>query len=335
MDDKIKILNDALKWFLPSADFSVFSYSSSDSEKPHFHFLVSPNENRFFEKGKYFYKDESKPIHFTSLETIRSILTSKTLRLYNFNNMDDPLEYEFSGHLFNDQSEIIKDAKENIFSISFCSEKLLDKSRDHDQFNQWRLYGKNGKGVCIVFSLNNDPLGWVNHHMSKVHYAKVRVGKSHSGFGKIRVLLEKLNKTEPKINFDFGKLFCFHKSFLYSNEEEIRLIFDGREKRTGFGYTRYSHKDEFLYPKTTVDNSKEKGNAVVKYLDLPLDENELPNKFEIPFLKIEKIIIGYAYSLKEHNKISNELKKLANDNIKYEPKIVRSKLAIQYWGDNK
>lgn len=336
MEDKVKQLNNALKWFLPGAEFSVFTYSSSEIETPNFHFLVCPNENRAFEKGNYFYKKESKPIHFTSLEAIRSILKTKLLRLYNFNNMDDPLEYEFSSRLFDNQVEIISDAKENIFSISFCSEELLEKKHDHDQFAQWRLYGRNGKGVCVVFSINNNPLNWINHHMSNVHYAKIKKeGSSHSGFGKIRVLLKELNKTKPGINFDFGKLFCFHKSFLYSNEKEIRLIFDARVKRTGIGFTTYSLKDQVLYPKISIDKDRENVSSPIKYLELSLDETSLPNKEEIPSLKIEKIVIGYSYTLKEYNKLNIELKNLARNNLGYEPKIERSKLALQYWGSNK
>jgi hypothetical protein len=335
MEDKVKILSEALKWFLPKAEFFDSISLLSNDEEPQYHFLVAPRENNIFEKGKYFFKNDSLPIHFTNLEAVKSIIISKSIRLYNFNNMDDPLEYAFSANIFEGQNEILADARENIFSISFCSEKLLNKKREHDQFNQWRLYGRNGKGVCIVFSLNNDPKGWIDHHMSKVHYAKATNGKSHSGFGKIRVLLEKLNKTEPKINFDFGKLFCFHKSFLYANEEEIRLIFDGREKRYGCGFTKYFKNNNLIYPIVDSDEVKSKQNKKVKYLNLSLNVNTLPNNIEIPILKIEKIIIGYAYTLKEHNQIINELKKLSSQNLNYLPKFERSKLSMQYWGENK
>ena len=57
MDEKVQILNDALKWFLPKAHFFDHFSILNDIGQPKSHFLVVPSANDVFEKGKYFFKD--------------------------------------------------------------------------------------------------------------------------------------------------------------------------------------------------------------------------------------------------------------------------------------
>jgi len=209
----------------------------------------------------------------------------------------------------------LKDIKQNLFTISFCSDSLLTEDRHIHQFNQWRLYGRNGNGVCLVFSLQNDPIEWSGFHMSKVHYAKLNP-KRPSGFTSLFKTTKRSADSGLKVDIDLAKLFCFHKSYLYNYEEEIRIIYDGRKTNT-----RVDVKKHF----------KNLNKDGISYIELPL-VNDSPST---PLLKLEKIIIGFAIDLKTYGKMRKELKTLAAKHLGYEPEIKRSKLAFQYWGENK
>ncbi|MCI0922596.1 DUF2971 domain-containing protein [Sphingobacterium rhinopitheci] len=326
MTEHLEKLIKFLKHFLPIENaLRIYFDNCEKTKKQKINILIS-EENNFFSKSRYFLKKGLKnPIHFTSLESAEGIINSNNLRLYNLYNMNDPIEFDFSSRIFNNYLSDLPTIKENLYSMSFSSGEILDKERFNDQFNQWRLYGDNGYGVCIEFDIINNPINWINFHMSKIQYAKLRkAGSSHSKFGILKEILNKINPDEYLINFDLSKIFSFHKNVLYSNEEEIRLLFDARNIDA-----KNLVLTELIKPKY-MENNNLINNKNIRYLELPL----IPTNIEtIPYFKISKIIIGYAYSLKEYQKLNNKLGNKCLTNLGYKPKITRSQLALQYWGE--
>lgn len=332
--DKELELKSKLRKFLPNAEFNSMVYYPCENCPPNYIFLASPNENIHFKGSKYFFKADKNLVHFTSLESLNSIIKNGTFRLYNLQSMNDPREFEFAGSVFMDNTNQIEDSKELIFSMSFCPEEILFKNEKKDQFNLWRLYGKSGMGAAIIVKFDNSPLDWKDHHISKVHYGNPR---KHipGGLGGLFYLIKSLNKTEPKIGFDFGKFFCFHKSDLFSYEREIRLIIDCRQKRTGIGYTRYEFANKFEYPKISECNNKTDLNGKSsKYVEIPLANENIKNEIGIPKMTIDSIILGHAFTTKEFGKIKRELESEAKKSLNYTPKIRRSNLTFDYWGKN-
>ena len=332
MINKVAKLREVLKEFAPEAEFKLISWIDKNNN-PSSLYLTSPNKNSEYLNGKYFYDENSSLIHFTDWKSLRSICENGTLWLFNFKKMDDPLEYVYSRGLFDTEDNVFN-ALENIFSVSFCKEELLREENILSQFNQWRLYGEKGKGACIVFSLVNDPKGWESHHLSKVYYGDYTdIGSAKSDFGRLKECLIQLSQDKPRIGFDLGKFFCFHKSYLYKSEQEIRLIYDARSDRFGSLNKQYSFKGVYKYP--ILKSYESNDNKGVKYLKLPLNEKCFIKSEEIPKLKIDKVIIGYGYSKTEYMDKGKEIKKLCQAGLGYEPEIERSKLAVHYWGNEK
>ena len=122
--------------------------------------------------SEYFYKDNLNFIHFTNLYALQSIISNKNLRLYNLHNFNDPREYSFAGNLLSFNAENKQDAKDNFFLLSMChSEILSSRTPTGIEFNMWRLYGNNGKGLAIELNFDgSQPISWKDYFLGNVHY---------------------------------------------------------------------------------------------------------------------------------------------------------------------
>lgn len=325
-----KFKNEILKLF-PGLDTSCIKYSSLTSGLEKLleaHFLIPP-ENKNLINCPYFYNKKSV-VHFSSIPALISILQEKAIRLYNLHNLNDPREFTFSSKLFGLDDGIVEDARSNIFLISFCKRQILSEVKN--EFNLWRLYGKNGKGIIIVFSIHNNPIEWRDFHISEVFYG----AKRREVFNELIELVNNFNKTDPKITIDFGKLIPFHKSRLFELEKEVRLFYDRREKRAGIKNRTLRDHEKQLFPQIQPDllkiiEQKDK----VRYLKIPLftlDNNE--DEPWIPVLKIEQIIVGYNY-VEEALKIIDNIKELSQNSLGYLPIIKQTRLKNYYWDINK
>ena len=81
----------------------------------------------------------------------------------------------------------------------------------------------------MTFSMANDPEEWRDFHFSKVVYG----ADKREPFKKLSLLLKKVNADKKTMEVDLGKLYAFHKSLLFQYEQEVRLLFDHRQKRVG------------------------------------------------------------------------------------------------------
>ena len=288
--------------------------------------FILPNENARFSKSSYFHT-EKHLTHFTSLENAIKIIESKTLRFYNLRNLNDPREFTFAGRYSKDSPQLFEDAKDNMFIMSFCRKNILNKLKSKDEFNMWRLYGNNGKGAAMVFSIVNDPMEWEDFHCSKINYG----ASKRTVIKRFYEALDDLNKVPPYIAIDWGKLHIFHKSRLYLPEMEVRVVFDNRTKRNFHGWS-FSQEDIQTFPiiKDDVDRS-EIVNHTVRYLELPIyTENFTPIVDCMPVFKIEEIHLGYNYLADAEEKLA-ELKQVCLDNIGYSPIVRQTSLKKVYW----
>ncbi len=287
------------------------------------HFNIPP-DNKNLVKSPYFY-DKPTVVHFSNIFALNSILQERTIRLYNLHNLNDPREFTFASKVFNLSNELVKDAKDNLYMISFCERKILNNASA--EFNMWRLYGKNGRGLAIVFSIANDPINWRDFHISKVIYGSDQRRK----FVKLLDHIDQLNQTKPYINVDFGKLYAFHKSKMFEIEKEVRIIFDRREKRSGMGNRTVSFQGGLVFPIIKSDLYKLVENrANIHYLKLPLfHKNGDHYDPKIPLLKIDQIIIGYNF-IDEVTELTDNLADLCNEQLGYIPTIKQTRLKNFY-----
>lgn len=271
-----------------------------------------PNENFKLNNTPFFYNAESDFIHFTSLDALYSIINNGHIRLYNLVNMDDKLELEYARQelLFRDP---IDTDKEQLYCLSLCSSEEILKNETKEHL-LWKLHGRNGHGVIIRISVQNNMHLWYNYHLTKMFY-------DLNNFQPIKEL-----NTKTENEFLDAKLACFLKLPIYEFENEIRLVFDNRNPVT------VTDKDnEKIYPITYPDKLHKSDK--IFYFQLPLlnfrkDKNDkiflAPNmqeeKFEIPKINITEIILGYRYSDSDLNNIKKNIdSKLADINIRITP----------------
>ncbi len=321
-----KKIVDTVKSLFPGLEMSHLRYGDSNSDDiwQHYEFNIPPS-NKNLINSPYFYEGKTA-VHFSSFQALSSILSEKSLRLYNLHALNDPREFTFASRIFRLEKKFIEDAKNNLFLTSFCERAIL--KRPADEFNMWRLYGHQGKGVAIVFKLVNNPKKWEDFHFSKVSYGDEKRGN----FRKLMLLLDEINKTKPTINGDFGKLCAFHKSKLFKYEFEVRLLFDRRELRTGEGGRIVTKDKNLIFPIIKSDKSKliDKKEKVL-YLQIPIYNKSVnSNQTDTPLLKIDQIILGYNYSEEANNMIA-DLKTLCFETLGYEPVIKQTHLRKIYW----
>lgn len=327
IQDKIDSVKEGLLKLFPDIDTEYFKYSSLSLGLDNTQEILFniPNNNKNLIKSNYFYNRKSF-VHFTNVLALNSMLQERAIRLYNLHNLNDPREFTFASKVLELDDKIIQDAKDNIFLISFCEREILRNLTS--EFNIWRLYGQNGKGLAIIFSVQNNPNHWRDFHISKVFYGST----NRNIFVKLLKLVDELNLEPPTIFIDLSKILAFHKSNLFTLEKEVRLILDGRQLRAGFHASTDHINRQLIFPSFKSDLQKiiERKDKV-QYISLPLYFSSINNIDPLkPLLKIEKILIGYNF-IDEVSSLKNCIKDLCQEYLGYIPEISQTRLKNYYW----
>lgn len=314
-----------IKKILPHYNNPIIESIDSKTNQATKRYYCISREYHLFRDSDYYYSDSSNLIHFTSLAALNSIVSERSIRLYDLNAMNDPREFSYASEMLLVPEDSIKLSKSELFSFSFCKSFLLQGKTKRKEFNLWRLYGKEGEGVIIEFEIANNKDKWKDFYLSEVKYGYRQKMK----FKKISNFLKQLDKTKPNVYADLSPLLCFHKSGLYDNEFEVKLIYDYR-KTHGWGPTEYSKYKKKQFPKIRMDILK--NNINVRFLELSLLHHNFKQINEsIPLLKIKRIVIGY-----KHKNIFTELikaiKDLCLDKLGYYPKIELARVTKDYFG---
>ncbi len=175
---KNKYLEEVVQPSFPFIEyFGRTSWSSQSNSKPKAFFGLSEYFGHFKE-GPYYFANANKFIHYTTLNNAVNIINDGFFRLNSLAYMDDPQEFLFAGNeiLGNYEPFELQTLKENIFCISFS--EYNNENGNADNFDSWRLYGDNGKGVGIVFKFSSEPSLWNGNYLSKIHYGKEQTNKN-------------------------------------------------------------------------------------------------------------------------------------------------------------
>ncbi len=269
------------------------------------------SKNKRYYGSDYFINTEGKQfIHFTSFDNAKEIISNNKLRLYDLNYADDPQEIIFSveNAAIDTSIDFGKDyygLKSLLYSMSFCRYPLSDE----DEHTMWRLYGKNGYGIGLVCSFHNNCENWDDFHFSEMLYTKA--DKIAEAFLKHKAFFEELNSeenyenkiTERNLLFNILHLFAFHKHNIYGTENEFRLLH------------RFNYHSPHMRERkriSTINAGKKRST----YIELDLCELA-KGKFELdkskehsPLIKIDKLILGYRYSLKEKEEIEQAIREV-------------------------
>ena len=267
---------EVIPTFLPGLTTDTL-YSAQSGLIGEYLFNISLNSNAFIDTLPQKYKPKSNSIvQFTSLKVLFSILNEKGIRLYNLNNMNDPDELYYLFKHLESNEELINYYKNNVYVSSFCDAEILRKD---NILNLWRLYGDGGNGVAIEFELSENVKHKRDYIFAKTVYDKIDITR----FIQANEQFEKKYEVEVNYNELFKIPACIHKNPAYSIEQEVRLVFFGKEK-----LMREMAEEDLKY-KPDINRF----GQVVTYYKMPL--NALEDE-SWPSLRIKRIQFGFKTS---------------------------------------
>lgn len=217
-------------------------------------------EQSFF--GDLLKFDSDEICRYMSFDSLFVMLKNKSYRMCGLAGMNDKTEVNYFDGLQGNSRPV-----ENDIYISSCS--LLK-----DDLTMWRLYGDDGKGVCLVFKIrkNGNSAYMDFFNLCKVDYAKEN--DSHERLRQIQDLCE--NDFTFK---DLKKWKHFFKAYDFSSEAEVRLLFTD-------DFSNRSIKRDWV---KTFDNS-----IINPVVDFDLTDYSFP-------LCLDKIILGPKFPERDLN----------------------------------
>ena len=226
--------------------------------------------NKHYKESDYYIQSKDTFIHFSSIKKALSILDQDEIRLYNLSHQNDNEEYKFAAKILGGNSRAYDNTRRGMYSLSMCNQET------ENDLTLWRLYGENTKGIAFVFRIANNPIYWMDYHISQIQYGEIE---------KLLMYKKKKEEFEKKNNFEFilglHRFLGFHKSEQYRVEQEVRLIYIHEEKQSPFSFL----------PKL-VDTSK-----LPEYIPIRLNNHYNPNlanecDLRKPVIEIKQIILG-------------------------------------------
>ncbi len=227
---------------------------------------------------------ENQFIHFTSLKSLSSIISEKSIRLYSLLNSNDPNEYNYFAEFFQLKPDGINKFKKRVFLLSLCSDNIL---KTHNILNLWRLYGDNGLGVIIVFEIETSLIPFSKYLLANVLYKRP---DSKNFIKKNREFEKRFN-----LKVDYSDLLhiqaCLHKSKYFQAEEEVRLVYLPSHIPSYYN----SDNDQFGF-------DINKWNEEVSYHKIMLNKKKNTNT---PNIRIKQVQFGFRYSTEEFDRLKN------------------------------
>lgn len=236
-------------------------------------YLVKSNLHEFldFQKNK---EEENVWVYkYTSLETYRNILNHGTFRMNSIIAMNDENESLWADIVTSKDEapneeyykSVVKN--KNLLITSFTSKK--------DNATMWRLYGDQGKGICMAFSVPAN-------RITKVLY----VNEKDEKVRKLKEARAALLSKGIKVEFsDMSEMKYYIKHSDFSIEGEYRYLYDAGDKNldiANYGNLLSPYKD-FKYDEST----QKFGNLPFKFEYVIIGKNIPQYKTVFPLLVAE------------------------------------------------
>ena len=191
------------------------------------------------EKGSFaFSKDDEKEFHrlfflngshvkkicrYCSLESLYQMLSNQTIRLNGLVGMNDKSEYRYAWNTFFGDDESTKEMEEEMNRTYIMSCSSMNQK---DDLEMWRLYGDDGKGVCLIFEVATPNFPFI---LAKTIYEYTRDGKmkiKDTKWEMLKQIVDELKGIGCPLEFsDQNKWLSFLKSGDYCYEQEVRLLY--------------------------------------------------------------------------------------------------------------
>ena len=262
--------------------------------------------------------EEENMAHYTNIQAIHSMLRIPTnsneyeeyrkkypvLRLYNTAYMNDPEE---GLHLFDceELKEIIPYIEEERYYRTYIASFTTHKK---DDLTMWRLYGQDGKGLCIVLPQKDYKI--VLPNILDIFKRSFHSQLNDSDINERNILLYKVSYDCTSIRLNITKKLNELKSLILKNEDKENYLLVNYLYRF---FAKACDEIRYLYKNPQYKTEKE-----FRYLSfhriesekVKLDEREVPHLYiETPpdfFRKGVEIIIGPKIEKKIDTKLDIE-----------------------------
>lgn len=232
---------------LPHAS-SMMAMVIGGHEHPNASFIGELSGHNLFKESRYEYKGPNDFLHFTSVQSLLTILKQGFIRASEYRHLTDRNELAFASNIIDiddkdSENEEIEHLKQTIFSISICE---FNDTSLKDQF-MWMQYANSAQGVSIRIKL---------HKPTHENYAMGRIIYGTDGLSTIRDIVNRAKaykQTGRLFPRNFKELLlpilAFHKVGAFSVEKEIRLLFKHMKS------PHEKHTNPFIYQDINTHNN--------------------------------------------------------------------------------
>ncbi|WP_432670519.1 DUF2971 domain-containing protein [Flavobacterium sp. SM2513] len=238
-------------------------------------------ENQFFKTVIEEIPNNTEIYRYTTLDSVFRTIEGKTLRLSGIVGMNDISEVGYvDGYL--DKKYVPMATDELVNSVN--KKYLMCSSTLEDELMQWRLYGDDCKGACLVFQINKG-VEIPGLLLRKINYGIKLDGENfHPELEFIKRIKER-TRNKVKVDFHFKTLSLwkhFFKSYEYEPEKEVRLLLIGNQTDEIKGEEFLTGTGSRIDIKWNLTNSH---NILAPFIVLKIDDPRLR-------CKLTKVILG-------------------------------------------
>jgi hypothetical protein len=238
-------------------------------------------ENQFFKTVIEEIPNNTEIYRYTTLDSVFRTIEGKTLRLSGIVGMNDISEVGYvDGYL--DKKYVPMATDELVNSVN--KKYLMCSSTLEDELMQWRLYGDDCKGACLVFQINKG-VEIPGLLLRKINYGiKVDGENFHPELEFIKRIKERI-RNKVKVDFNFKTLSLwrhFFKSYEYEPEKEVRLLLIGNQTDEIKGEEFLTGTGSRIDIKWNLTNTH---NILAPFIVLKIDDPRLR-------CKLIKVILG-------------------------------------------
>lgn len=229
---------------------------STKAEDKFFHLLLNNNEDN--NEYRHVCRYTTQHSLFLTMKEHNHVMCSITC-------MNDKGETSYADKYvgygaFANSSETIKE-NNDCFILSFCNEELIDN------LTMWRLYGNDGKGVCMEYDVNS-----LRIDDKEFFFAPVSYGDEQEKHPILDLIRNIRHWEKGGWHFELKRWYIwkhFFKSHLFKDENEVRLLFIWTDKS----------RDNIEW---IIDSTNSIVSRICKF---PIDDNRFP-------LILTNVIIG-------------------------------------------
>ncbi|AZQ43091.1 DUF2971 domain-containing protein [Nonlabens ponticola] len=238
-------------------------------------------ENQFFQLITEELEESETIYRYTTLETMFSTINHKSIRLNGIPGMNDLSEVDYV-QSYRDKGFKLSDSAIDIDELN--KRFILCSSSLEDDLMQWRLYGDDSKGACLVFKIKNTSR-IPGLQLRKICYGiKVNGENYHPEIELINKIISDVKK-QKKESFQFRALSIwkhFFKSYEYQPEKEVRLLLILARDKTIKGESILEEKLHSIQKMWCLTSSHK---IVNPYIIINVDDDLLP-------IELTEIVLG-------------------------------------------